>query len=37
MTVHAGVLREHLPFVKDRLIGIVTEFERLEKAIIDRY
>ncbi len=24
MTVHAGVLREHLPFVKDRLIGIVS-------------
>ena len=23
-TVHAGVLREHLPFVKDRLIGIVS-------------
>jgi len=24
MTVHAGLLREHLPFVKDRLIGIVS-------------
>jgi phosphomethylpyrimidine synthase len=23
-TVHAGVLREHLPFVRDRLIGIVS-------------
>jgi phosphomethylpyrimidine synthase len=23
-TIHAGVLREHLPFVKDRLIGIVS-------------
>jgi phosphomethylpyrimidine synthase len=23
-TVHAGVLREHLPYVKDRLIGIVS-------------
>ena len=23
-TVHAGVLREHLPFIKDRLIGIVS-------------
>jgi len=24
MTVHAGVLREHLPFVQERLIGIVS-------------
>jgi len=24
MTVHAGVLREHLPFVRERLIGIVS-------------
>ena len=24
MTIHAGVLREHLPFVKNRLIGIVS-------------
>ncbi len=24
MTIHAGVLREHLPFVRDRLIGIVS-------------
>jgi phosphomethylpyrimidine synthase len=23
-TIHAGVLREHLPFIKDRLIGIVS-------------
>ena len=23
-TIHAGVLREHLPFVKNRLIGIVS-------------
>src|SRR5690606_22004224 len=23
-TIHAGVLREHLPYVKDRLIGIVS-------------
>src|SRR5690606_12458326 len=23
-TIHAGVLKEHLPFVKDRLIGIVS-------------
>src|SRR5438045_9687720 len=23
-TIHAGVLREHLPFVKKRLIGIVS-------------
>ena len=23
-TIHAGVLREHLPFVRDRLIGIVS-------------
>ncbi|UCD76928.1 MAG: phosphomethylpyrimidine synthase ThiC [Phycisphaerales bacterium] len=24
MTIHAGLLREHLPYVKDRLIGIVS-------------
>ncbi len=24
MTIHAGVLREHLPYVRDRLIGIVS-------------
>ena len=24
MTIHAGVLREHLPFVRERLIGIVS-------------
>ena len=24
MTIHAGILREHLPYIKDRLIGIVS-------------
>ncbi|MGH7130277.1 MAG: phosphomethylpyrimidine synthase ThiC, partial [Planctomycetaceae bacterium] len=36
-TIHAGVLREHLPFVKDRLIGIVSRGgSLLAKWMIDK-
>ena len=37
-TIHAGVLREHLPYVKDRLIGIVSRGgSLLAKWMIDHH
>ena len=32
-TIHAGVLKEHLPYVKDRLIGIVSRGGSLRAKI----